>query len=351
MQKTIVLTGGGTAGHVMPNIAILPDLKNKFKNIIYIGSENGIEKKIISKYKEIKYYSIPTAKLIRKITLKNLALPFVLLNSIIKCYKLLKQIKPNVIFSKGGYVAVPVVIAGSLLKIPIVAHESDSSIGLANRIIYKKCNTMLFSFEEAMKGYEKKGIYSGSPIRQEFFQTKSNNINLPNYDKHKKTILVVGGSLGSKALNKAIIESLPELQNYNVINIVGKGNINTTINIKNYVQIEFTDKIYELYSIADLVISRAGSNTIYELLATAKPMILIPLPKDESRGDQIENAKIFENKGYAKVIYQESLTKQNLLQTINEVIKNKEKYIINMKNTKTINGTNMVVKEIEKFVK
>ncbi len=345
MKKIIVLTGGGTAGHVIPNIALLPNLKKHFAEIHYIGSKNGIEKQIIAKHKEIIYHEIETTKLVRKLTLKNLSVPFVLIKSIMQCKKILQEIKPDVIFSKGGYVAVPVVLASSMLKIPVVAHESDSTIGLANKIIYKKCKTMFFSFEEAMKGYEKKGKFSGSPIRQEFLNKNHINRDIP-LDKNKKTIVVVGGSLGSKAINNAIITSLDKLQNYNIVNIVGKGKINTTIKEKNYLQYEYLDDIAGLYNLADLVISRAGSNAIFELLAIKKLMILIPLPKDESRGDQIINANIFEKNGFAKVIDQADVNKDTLYKAIDEVFKYKQKYIDNMSKVNTSQAVEIITKEL-----
>ena len=350
MNNTIVLTGGGTAGHVMPNIALLPELKKCFNHIIYIGSKDGIEKKIMSEYKDVTYYGVDSAKLIRKLTLKNFALPFTLIKSIRQCYKLLKEIKPKVIFSKGGYVAVPVVIAGSMLKIPLIAHESDSTMGLANKLIYRKCKTMFFSFEEAMNGYEKKGKYSGSPIRKEFYTAKPNSQLINNYSPHKKTLLVVGGSLGSVALNKTIISALPKLQEYNVVNIVGKGKKDNNVKYNNYTQLEFVSEIYNLYALADVVISRAGSNAIFELLAMQKPMILIPLPKDESRGDQVVNADIFAKKNYAYKLDQKDLNVDTLINAINTTIKNKKFYIDHMKKAKILNANDTIIKEIKKYI-
>jgi len=347
MKKTIVLTGGGTAGHVIPNIALLPLLKKYFNEIHYIGSKEGIEKQILKNYPEIIYHEIETTKLIRKFTLKNLKMPFILIKSLFQTKKLLKQINPDVIFSKGGYVAVPVAIAGKLLKIPIIAHESDSTIGLANKIIYKSCKTMFFSFEEAMIGYEKKGKLSGPPIRKEFYDLKHTNQNIP-LDKRKKTIVVVGGSLGSQAINNVILSSLSKLQNYNVINIVGKGKVKKNIKSSNYIQLEYVDDIAGLYNLADIVISRAGSNAIFELLAMKKLMILIPLPKDESRGDQIINAQIFEKKGFAKILNQTELTTNNLIETIDMVLKNSTWFINNMNKTKLTNGINIICDEIIK---
>ncbi len=344
MLNNIVLTGGGTAGHVMPNIALLPTLRQNFDNIYYIGSYNGIERSIIEKEKDITYFAVDTIKLIRGLTLKNLCIPFVLIKSIIQCKNLLKKIRPKVVFSKGGYVAVPVVIAAHQLHIPVVAHESDSSIGLANKIIYKRCDKMFFSFKEAMSGYEKKGVYSGSPIRKEFFTNKEITQNT------KPTIVVIGGSLGSQAINKAIISSLDVLKKYYIINIVGKGNINPSINNPNYKQVEYIDNVADVLRNADIVISRAGSNTIFELLAMKKLMLLIPLPKDASRGDQIINANIFEKNGYALVLQQENLSKTTLVDAIEILNKNKSKYIQNMSKANKINAVDLISKELISYV-
>ncbi len=346
-MKTIVLTGGGTAGHVMPNIAIIPDIEKHFDKICYIGSHNGIEKNIIKKQSNIDYYEIDTVKLIRRLTLKNLLIPFKLIKAIKQAKDILKKLKPDVVFSKGGFVAVPVVLAASSLHIPIIAHESDSSIGLANKIIYRKCKTMYFSFREAMHGYEKKGKFSGSPVRPEFLTTSYSKINiLPN--SSKPTILVAGGSLGAKALNNLIIETLPKLTDFNVINLVGKGN-KKDVKYKNYFQLEYVENISDYFKTADIIISRAGSNTIFEILATKTPMILIPLPKSESRGDQIINAEIFQNKGYAISLDQTKTTPEILLKTINATLKNKTKYKTNMQNCKDFNGAKIIAKELLQY--
>ena len=307
-MKKIVLTGGGTAGHVMPNVALLKYLEKEFDEIHYIGSFNGIEKNIIKNYPQIIYHEIPTVKLIRSLTPKNLLIPLKLLKSLKKTKQILKAINPSVIFSKGGFVSVPVVLVGAKLKIPIIAHESDSSMGLANKIILKKCEKMCFSFENLAKKYKEKGVFSGSPIRDEIFKgNKQQTIKELNLLENKPTILIMGGSLGATAINNVIFENAEELsKQYNLIHIVGKNNSNKKLlKINNYKQIEFANKIENYLSCADIVISRSGSNSIFEFLALKKPMILIPLPKSSSRGDQIINAQIFHSKGYAHILYQE----------------------------------------------
>lgn len=325
-MKKIVFTGGGTAGHVIPNIALINDLKNKAE-IYYIGS-CGIEKELIKKEK-IPFYEITSTKLKRSLSFSNVLIPFKIIKSIKESKKILKKIKPDIIFSKGGYVALPVVFAAKKLNIPVICHESDLTMGLANKICKNKCKFICTSFEKTAKNI-KNGIFTGSPLRKEIFNgNKENAKKLFKNFKPAPTILIFGGSLGSKAINNVIFNSLDELKNYNIIHIVGKNNLKK-FKYDSYVQLEFTDKIYDFFSLADIIISRAGSNSINEILALKKPNILIPLSKKASRGDQILNAKYFEEKGYSKVILEEDLTVENLIFNINNVLKNKQKYIKNM---------------------
>ena len=343
-MKKIVFTGGGTAGHVYPIIALLPYFKDY--EIHYIGT-NGIEKDIVSKFNNIIFHEIPAVKLVRKLTLKNLLIPFKLLSSIKKAKKILKEISPNVIFSKGGFVAVPVVIAGQKLGIPIVSHESDLSMGLANKIILKKCNAMCTAFLETTKG-RKKCIYTGQPIRQQLLEGIACNIK-NKFSNNNPVILIVGGSLGSKFINDKIEAALDDLLlSYNIIHITGKGNA-SDIKRTNYIQLEYSNNLQDYYACADVVIARAGSGVINELLCLRKPMLLIPLSKKCSRGDQIENAKLFEKLKYAEVILEEDYSKELLLKKINLLIKNKEIYKQNMKKSGINNSNAKIVETIEKY--
>ncbi len=351
-MKTIVFTGGGTGGHVIPNIALFDEIRKIFDRIYYIGSFNGIEKDIISKYPFVEYIPIPTVKLVRSLTPKNLLLPFKLIKSVHETKKILKEIKPDVIFSKGGFVSVPVVLAGSKLKIPIIAHESDSTIGLANKIVLRKCNKMCFSFERLALKYKKKGVYSGSPIRPAILKgNKEKVIKDLALSPYKQTILIMGGSLGAKAINNIIFDNINELtKKYNVIHIVGKNNVNKKTNAKNYKQLEFVNDIENYLACADLIISRSGSNSIFEFLELKKPMILIPLPLDCSRGDQIINAQIFEKNGFASVLEQNTINKNILFECIENTLKNKQKFINNMKKANTPNGNKIIIEEIKKVL-
>ncbi len=350
-MKSIVFCGGGTAGHVMPNLALIEKLSSKYK-IYYIGSENGIEKKLLEKYPFVTYYSVETTKLRRSLSLKNFLIPFKLIIGVNQAKKILKQIQPNIIFSKGGFVSVPTCIAAKLLKIPVICHESDISMGLANKIISKTSVATCCSFKKTASEV-KNGIYSGTPFRKDLFGgNKEKFINQNNLNPKFPTLLVVGGSLGAKALNNIVYDCLSELtKKMNVIHIVGKGNSYPTSNIKNYVQIDFTSSMGDIYATSDIVLSRAGSNAINEMLALLKPMILVPLPKTESRGDQIENAKYFKDCGFCEVLNQEELTQEILVTKIFTMLNNKQKYIDNMVRNENIDSIKIICDLIEKYEK
>lgn len=350
-MKKIVFCGGGTAGHVMPNIALIENLQsNKKIEIHYIGGA-GIEKKILEKYKNITYHEINPPKLIRSFTLKNLTLPFSLIKSIINCKKLLKEISPNVIFSKGGFISVPVVLASK--KIPVIGHESDYTMGLANKIIYKFADKMFFSFSDTALQYPKKGEYSGTPIRKKIYKGKNLKCKL-NINNNLNTILIVGGSSGASYINEFIYKNIDELcRGYNIIHITGKQKQQAVVKLHtppNYYKIEYAENIEDYITTADFIISRAGSNSIFEFLELRKPMILIPLPKDQSRGDQILNANYFSRNNLAITIQQEELTLDNLKVKLKELKTNKESYIKNMKNFNQQNGTTTIFREIKKYL-
>lgn len=360
-MKKIVFCGGGTAGHVMPNIAIIEQLLKRNIEIHYIGS-NGIEKRILSNYPQVKYHEISCPKLIRKLTLKNLTIPFRLIKSINHCKQILKEIKPNVIFSKGGYVSVPVVMSAQ--NIPVIGHESDYTMGLANKIIYHYTNKMFFSFSDTAHKYYKKGEFSGTAIRNSVFQ--GNKLKLKKelgIINSKPNILIVGGSTGAKAINDFIFTNIEILtKNYNVIHITGKqhspnNSSKETCNpyfqnkIDGYHPIEYVDNMGDYLALADYIISRAGSNAIFEFLALKKLMLLIPLPKEESRGDQLLNAKYFEEQGFAEVLQQKDLTITNLNKKLDSLKANKSKIFNTMSKSNKQNGTKIIVSELLSYLK
>lgn len=343
-MKKIVFTGGGTLGHVMPNLYLIEELKNDYK-CTYIGS-NGIEKEKL-KQVSIDFYEIPTIKLVRGKFWKNLKIPFVLFSSINKAKNILKQIQPDVIFSKGGYVALPVCLAARSLKIPIITHESDYSFGLANKLILKLCNHMCVNFKN-LESVSKKVEYTG-PVFSKDYDRKTKDYSNLQIDKEKPTILIVGGSLGSKKINDNIFAILKDLlKNFNVIHITGKGN-NKIKSYNNYNAFEMTNDMVNLYNIADFVIGRSGAGVTAECYFKNLPMLLIPLENKASRGDQTLNAEYYVNQGVAKIIEEKDLNPITLLNEINNFYNNIEKYQNNYKNTEKINGKEKIIKIIKKY--
>lgn len=339
MDKKIILTGGGTAGHIMPNLALLPKLCEHFNKIYYLGSKNSMEEKILKDYPQIEFIAIPTTKLVRKLTLKNLLIPFKLAIGVQRTKRILRQINPNVIFCKGGFVSVPVAIAGKKCKIPVVSHESDFSMGLANKVILKFATTVCTSFENTAK-ISKKCVCTGSPIREQIFKGNKNNVFCKfKHDKQKPTVLFFGGSLGSKNINNVVENSIEKLTTkYNILHITGKGNANN-INVKNYYQVEFTNNIEDFFDASDIVVCRGGANSLFELLALKKPMLIIPLSKAQSRGDQIENAEYFKRHNWAEVLDETKLSSYTLLNKLDNVLKNIEKFTkAHTLNTQNSNG-------------
>ena len=352
MKKgTIILTGGGTAGHVSPNITLLPELKKHFEKIIYIGSKNGIEKKLISEQTDIEYKQISTVKFVRKNIFKNLLLPFKLSRAISEAKQILKKENPCIVFSKGGYVGLPVVIAASKLKIPVICHESDLSLGLANKIAKKYATVICTNFEITAKQNGPKCICTGTPLKQNKM-TKQQAKEKMKIETDKPILLITGGSLGAKSINDFIFENIDMLsKKFFVIHLVGKGNLNTKIKIKDYKQIEFSNDMWTLFALTDYSISRAGANTIYELLSNNIPTIFIPLPKGVSRGDQVENAKYLFSLGVSKTILQENLTREAFLKELDDLQKNANLIKNNIKKHNFSSGTEKIMQQILKYKK
>ena len=304
--KIIVLTGGGTAGHVTPNIALLPRLKELGYEISYIGSYDGIEKRLITDF-DIPYYGIATGKFRRYLDVKNLTDPFRVIKGFVEARKYLKKIRPDVIFSKGGFVSVPVVQAAATLKIPCIIHESDMTPGLANKICIPSARKVCCNFPETVAMLPKdKAVLTGSPIRTELAKgDKLAALDMCGFTANKPIILVIGGSLGAASVNKAVRDALPRLlEDFQVAHICGKEKMdNMLLHTEGYVQFEYVKaELKDLFAMADVVISRAGANSICELLALKKPNLLVPLSAANSRGDQILNAKSFESQGFSMVV-------------------------------------------------
>ncbi len=354
-KKKIILTGGGSAGHVTPNLALIPKLRELGYEVQYIGTKDGIEKGIIENEK-IKYHVISSGKLRRYLDIKNFTDPFKVLKGVCQAKKIIKKEKPNVVFSKGGFVSVPVVIGAYLNRVPVIAHESDITPGLANKLSIPYCTKVCVTFPESLNSIKgQKGVLTGTPIREELFTGKrEEGIKICGFKEDKPILLIIGGSLGSKFINDSIRSVLINiLKDFNVIHICGKGNMDEKLkNTVGYKQFEYVkEELPHLMNAADIVISRAGANVIFELLALKKPNLLIPLSKKSSRGDQILNAQSFKQAGYSVVLQEEELTSEVLIKNLKTLYKDKDKYIKAMEKSPAQNGVDNIIRLIEKYSK
>jgi len=354
-MKKIVLTGGGTAGHVTPNIALLPKLKELGYEVYYIGSYEGIEKKLIADY-DIPYYGVATGKLRRYIDPKNLSDPFRVVKGLGEARKILKEIRPDVIFSKGGFVSVPVVRAAAGLKIPCIIHESDMTPGLANKLCIPSAKKVCCNFPETMaKLPAGKAVLTGTPIRSELMKgSKEAAYKLCGFTEDLPVMMVIGGSTGSVAINKEIRAALPKLlKDFQIVHLCGAGNVdNLLLTQKGYKQFEYLkSELKDVLAMSDIVVSRAGANVICELLALKKPNLLIPLSPKASRGDQVLNARSFEAQGYSLVLAEEDMDSVFLTEKIYELYKNRNKYVTNMNASSQVDATNKIISLIEENAK
>ncbi len=353
-MKRIILTGGGTAGHVTPNIALLPRLKELEYDIHYIGSYNGIEKELIDQF-GIPYHGISSGKLRRYFSLQNFTDPFRVIKGFGEAHKLIKLLKPNVIFSKGGFVSVPVVLAGKKCKVPIIIHESDMTPGLANKISIPSASKVCCNFPETVELLPAdKAVLTGSPIRQELLSgNKQNALHFTGLDDHKPVILIVGGSLGAAAVNEAVRRILPSLlKDFHVVHLCGRGKLDPSLNnLNGYVQYEYIkDELKDLFALSDIVISRAGANAICELLALHKPSLLIPLSANASRGDQLLNARSFERQGFSMVLEEEKITDARLLSAVRSLYKNRAQYVSAMMNSNQQDSIDTIIDLLESTI-
>lgn len=349
-HKKIVLTGGGTSGHVTPNIALIKRLKQDLWQCFYIGSNTGIEKKITTA-KNIKFYGIASGKLRRYFSWQNFIDPFKILFGILQAFILLLRLKPNIVFSKGGFVAFPVVFAAWLLRIPVIAHESDLTPGLATKLSVPFARYICLTFAKAKEYFKSsaKLKVTGTPIRESLLTgDSSKGQDLCGFSVSKPNLMIIGGGSGAMAINKVIHQSLDELlKNFNIVHLCGLGKVDTSIIKNGYKQFDYvTDEMPHLFAMADLILSRSGANSVYEILALAKPHIFIPLPLSASRGDQIHNANYFKKLGISLVIDESQLTKNSLLQAITEISATKEQRIKKIQNLNITSGTENIVKLI-----
>lgn len=353
-MKKIILTGGGTAGHVTPNLALVETLKGAGYEIEYIGSYEGIEKKLTSDY-GLKYHGIATGKLRRYFDLKNFTDPFRVIKGFFQASKLMKEIMPDIVFSKGGFVSVPVVVAAGRRHIPVIIHESDMTPGLANKISFKYATKICCNFPETVNNLPKdKAVHTGSPIRKELFSGDEDKAKtFCGFNDDKPVIMVMGGSLGAVAVNKAVRGILPKLLNdFNVVHLCGKGKLdNELVGTEGYVQFEYiSDELKDLFALSSLIISRAGANAICEIAALGIPNILIPLPADASRGDQILNAQSFEKQGFSITMDEHTLTDNSLYEAIMSLYSDRDKYIDAMKKSNQTDAVKIITDLINSLV-
>ncbi|MCJ8007040.1 undecaprenyldiphospho-muramoylpentapeptide beta-N-acetylglucosaminyltransferase [Lederbergia wuyishanensis] len=349
-KKRIVFTGGGSAGHVTPNLALIRELNQKEWDIFYIGSKKGIEKELIEKI-NTPYYPISSGKLRRYIDFENIIDMFRVLKGCMEARKILRKLKPHIVFSKGGFVSVPVIVAAKLLKIPIFIHESDLTPGLANKISQRFATRIFTSFEETIKYFPKnKTTFIGSPIRREILQGSADK-GRAYLDFHRKLpiLTIMGGSLGAKKINETIRGTIVQLtKKYQIVHICGKNNIDQKMtDIKGYKQFEYIhEELADILAATDIVITRGGSNSIFEFLALKIPMIIIPLTLQQSRGDQILNAKVFEKKGYSLTLVEEELTTETIISYLDNVFEKRKEIKIAMNTYTKTDALSFLMNEI-----
>lgn len=352
MSKRILFTGGGSAGHVTVNVALIPRFVQSGWDVSYIGSVKGIESDLIKNIDSVDYYGISTGKLRRYMSVENFKDPFRIVKGVFEAYHLIRKIKPDVVFSKGGFVSVPVVIGAKLNKVPIIIHESDITPGLANRISLPLATNICVTFPETLDHIKNdKATYVGAIIRDELRSgNASQGLELLQFTNNKPIILVMGGSLGSKKINGTIRNNLPKLlAQYQVVHICGKGQIDPSIDLDGYQQFEYIhDELPDVIASADIVVTRAGSNSIFEFLALHKPMLLIPLSRAASRGDQILNAESFQKSGYAEVLMEENLTDESFMQSLELLISRRDQMTETMTKHDQASTIDQVIELIQK---
>lgn len=353
-MKKILMTGGGSAGHVTPNIALMPALMEAGFEIHYAGLKDGIERGLVTAVPGVTYHEIESGKLRRYLSVKNLASPFKVLKGVSQAKKLVRELKPDVVFSKGGFVSVPVVMAAKGVC-PVVCHESDYTPGLANRIAGRYADTVCVTFDDTVAASDgriaKKMVVTGTPIRPMLFTgERGRGLNAMGFTGEKPVLMVMGGSLGAAAVNEGVREALPGLlKTFDVCHQCGKGKVDETINMPGYRQFEYVrDELPDMLAAASVVISRAGANAVFEFMALGLPALLIPLPLEASRGDQILNADYIVKKGYALKLDQKDMSPEKLVSMTNELLERRNAMRNAMLADRSANGTENVLAVILK---
>ncbi|WP_343810817.1 undecaprenyldiphospho-muramoylpentapeptide beta-N-acetylglucosaminyltransferase, partial [Virgibacillus siamensis] len=333
--KRIMFTGGGTAGHVIVNLALIPIFQKEGWEIDYIGSKSGIERKLIGQLDGVTYYPIATGKLRRYMSKENFKDPFKVLKGTVQAWRIIGKRKPSVIFSKGGFVSVPVIMAAKMRGVPAVIHESDFTPGLANKLAIPFAKKVLATFPETMNYLPKaKAEYVGAVIRDELFTgDKEAGLKKCGFNREKPVLLIMGGSGGSEKINQTVRNGLDALlPEFQIVHICGYGKTDSAVDRDGYTQYEYVnEELKDLFAACDFVLSRAGSNAIFEFLALRKPMLLVPLTKQASRGDQIINANSFLDQGYASVLEEEKMTEESLVHELLQLKKKSPVIVDNMR--------------------
>ena len=346
MKKVIIFTGGGTAGHATPNLALMEKLDRSEWEVHYIGTAEGIEKKIVGQRDDVIYHEIAWGKLRRYFSWRNFSDPFRVMKGYRQSRRIIRQLKPAVLFSKGGFVSVPVV-AAARGRCPVIAHESDYTPGLANRLAARYATKICVSFTDTLQYVPKgKGVHTGTPIRPELYAgSREKGLAFTGLSGKKPVLLMVGGSLGAQAVNDALRQALPLLlPDFDVVHLCGKGKAEPKLSVPGYVQYEYIDaEMADILAMADVVLSRAGANAVFELLALKKPMVLVPLTAKSSRGDQLLNADYFESRGYAKKLLQSDMTPVTLSEAVHAVYRDRETYRAAMEHAENVDGTQPIL--------
>ncbi len=354
-MKKIVLTGGGTMGHVSPNLALIPLLQSRGYEIHYIGTEKGIEHEKVAALPGVTYHAVKSGKLRRYFSWQNFVDPFKVIAGAFQSAHLMGKLKPDVVFSKGGFVAVPVVFGAWLHRVPVVCHESDLTPGLANRLCKPFAKMIATTFPECAKALGPKAETVGTPLRPELFAgSRARGLARLGFSGQKPVLVMMGGSLGAQSVNKALRAALPQLlPRFDVAHICGKGNLDTSLDATTgYKQMEFLDaELPDVLACADLVLSRAGSNALMEFQALQKPLLLVPYPKGASRGDQILNAQSMEKRGLCRVLLQEHMTPDTLTQALLDTWNSRDALISAVRQAPPADGTARVLEMIEEAQK
>ena len=352
-MKKIVLTGGGTLGHVTPHLALIPHLQEQGYEIHYVGTENGMEAGKMKAVDGIVYHAVKSGKLRRYFSWQNFTDPFRVIAGAFQSAHLMGKIKPDVVFSKGGFVAVPVVFGAWLRRIPVLCHESDLTPGLANKLCKPFARKFATTFPECAAALGKKAEMTGTPLRPELFTgSREKGLERSGFDGKKPVLMMMGGSSGAQSVNKCLRDALDDLtETFDVLHVCGKGNLDESLaGRKGYSQVEFLDaELPDALACADMILSRAGANALCEFQALGRPMLLIPYPKGASRGDQILNAKSLEKRGLCHVLMQENMNKETLAQAVKDTWAEREKLEEALKNAPPADGTKRVLELIEEI--